>query len=461
MIRTLLFLSAVALLSLVAAWMVQNDGMITADWMGYHIEASVAAVSFILLLAVVGLVVAFFALRHTVRAPSRFLQIFRSQNVTEKGLHQLTLTVAALAEGDTKKALACAAKAERLLDDQPLATLFAAEAARRAGYADEAEHKFTELLGHKTTEFLGLKGLLAEATRRGDTKEALVIARKAQQRFPRATGLLPLVIAMYKQGQQWSEMLRALDTLEKPYGFFSRQKRPNHSIHIRKEQALGWLMRGRQLMQEQRKDDAISAFKDAHNLQPEWLPATLALLDAYMEKGHLMQAGRMIRDAWRKTPHTELARRFFRLHDKTPAKKLYKLSEQLVSKNPHHFESHRLLADAALEAEFFKEARTQLKLALEERETTSLCNLMAELEEKEGNREEADRWRKRASNSYMDATWICHACGHHYNAWDYHCSACDETETIEWENSHRILPGSSMKYQAVAKASDKPIWEEV
>src|SRR5262249_31560659 len=145
--------------------------------------------------------------------------------------------------------------------------------------------------------------------------------------------------------------------------------------------------------------------------------------------------------AWRTAPHPELAQVYGAIHAGEPALGRVKCVERLAAQNPGARESHLFLAEAALDAQLWGEARRHLEQALR---TTSIppvakpassnplspssvgggevgglagltprvCLLMARLEEAEhgaggGMRE----WLDRAVNAMPDPRYVCASCG--------------------------------------------------
>ena len=80
-------------------------------------------------------------------------------------------------------------RADKLLDHAPATLLLSAQTAQLEG--DEgAARTFQEMLKHQETEFLGLRGLLAQAMKDGDWESALTLARRAYLRRPNTPWVL-------------------------------------------------------------------------------------------------------------------------------------------------------------------------------------------------------------------------------------------------------------------------------
>ena len=110
----------------------------------------------------------------------------------------------------------------------------------------------------------------------------------------------------------------------------------------------------------------------------------------------------------------------------------------LIIRQKDHIESHIALAEAALKARLWGEARRHLGEAggREDAPTPSarICRLMAELEEAEhADLPAARMWLARATTTAsQDAAYVCAACGAEAAAWSSLCPHCRSFDSIEW-----------------------------
>ena len=88
-----------------------------------------------------------------------------------------------------------------------------------------------------------------------------------------------------------------------------------------------------------------------------------------------------------------MARIYGEIGDSDDALKRVKRYERLLSFNPEHPESHIALAETALDAELWGEARNHLERAAGDDPSARVCRMMADLEERSGeNPESARSW---------------------------------------------------------------------
>jgi HemY protein len=113
-------------------------------------------------------------------------------------------------------------------------------------------------------------------------------------------------------------------------------------------------------------------------------------------RGKDSKAARVLEDAWSKKPDPSISRAYRDIApDGASPLEQVKRFEHLLSLNPNHKESHIALAEAALKAELWGEARNHLDIVTKQSDIPEprVCRLMAELEESEhGDLEKARYW---------------------------------------------------------------------
>lgn len=129
-------------------------------------------------------------------------------------------------------------------------------------------------------------------------------------------------------------------------------------------------------------------------------------------------------------------------------------------KSDKSIQGRLILAEIALEAELWGEARKYLGDILIDNMTIHGCRLMASLEQQEKNDEtEARRWLEKSINATVDYSWTCNSCGATGEEWSPLCGNCGRFDLITWKVPPRV---SALSDRASFKASDKqaPILEQ-
>jgi HemY protein len=145
------------------------------------------------------------------------------------------------------------------------------------------------------------------------------------------------------------------------------------------------------------------------------------------------RAAKAVERAWRTAPHPELAQVYRAIHEGEPPLARVKAFERLAAQNPTARESHVTLAEAAIKAQLWGEARHHLKAATATDPTARLCLLSARLEEAEhGDLGAMREWLDRAVGAPPDPRYICAACSGESLDWRSLCPRCGAFDTLSW-----------------------------
>ncbi|MBC6440484.1 MAG: heme biosynthesis protein HemY, partial [Rhodospirillales bacterium] len=217
----------------------------------------------------------------------------------ERGYVSLTSGLVAIAAGDAREARRHARKADALLGHPPLTLLLTAQAAQLDGDAETAEKQFTAMLDRPETEFLGLRGLMAAALRRGACAAARDYAVRAHALRPDARWAAESVFDLQTLAGDWNGARRTLETA---------LDRKAVSVRTgRKRRAALLLEEGRQAFENLDRGHALKRVREAHAEAPDLVPATALLARLLIDDQKLRQAARVIEKVWPATPHPELA----------------------------------------------------------------------------------------------------------------------------------------------------------
>ena len=147
-------------------------------------------------------------------------------------------------------------------------------------------------------------------------------------------------------------------------------------------------------------------------------------------------ARRVVEQAWARALHPELARLWGELGGALPALELVTWYEKLAAHNPDSPESAVALAEAALAAQLWGEARRHLARAIAvapDAPSRRLCLLMARIEESEHPGDgRAREWFDRALAAPPDPAYACARCGGENAEWQALCGHCRGFDTLAW-----------------------------
>ena len=421
--RLSVFVVVLGVLAWSAVWFADHPGDVAIRWQGYAVTASVG----VLLLLVAGVAVLWALIYHSwlwLRAGPRRFRENRAARRRERGYQALTKGLVAVAAGDARSAQRLGREAGRLVEN-PLNLLLLAQAAQLDGDETKARRHFGAMLEHDETEFLGLRGLIVQATKAGEWGAARDYARRAYALRPETEWVSSALFDLESRAGDWRAAQKALESA-------ARHKHLN-AAEAPRRRALVLAERARAMHAGGNDGDALALAREAHKLAPGLVAATALAAELLAAQGKRRAASRLVEDGWKRAPHPDLARAFAAIAPGETAIERVKRFERLHQRNPDHPESRIALAQAALEAELWGSARAHLEAAAQERPTQRVFALLATVEERQtGDAEAVRAWLLRAAGAAGDVAWLCGACGAASAGWSARCTACDAFDSLAW-----------------------------
>lgn len=425
MIRLLLVVCMVAGLGAAAAWLANHPGNVTIFWFDWRIDTSFA---FLLMLASVAIFLIsylYIFLRALFLAPARFAQ-HRQTKSYEKGLTQLTYSIAALAASDVKTAQLHARKAEKTLGETPITLLLSAQIARNEGDEEKTQLYLTKMLDHKETEYLATRSLSDTANKQKLFSKALPLAQRATDINPKEKTSAVSLVGLHIHLSQWQQALQAANKATRKGALLRSERRYYRGIINLKQ--------GMELLKDGQAESALSyaqtALKQLHNFTPAIIFNARALIACENND----KAIKLIIKNWKTSPNVELANVLRVAMAKEPEEKQLKYAQKLIAILPQHPESHLALAETAVKLKEWEIARKSLKIALEKEDSIRACKLMAYIEQGEfSDFDAAGRWLGRSADSQPDSVWMCSQCSNTTEKWDTHCGQCNAFDTLTFK----------------------------
>lgn len=440
--RGILFFLKLAVLVAAAVWLADNPGRVAFEWLGWRVETSMALLlaALLLLLAVVLLLHRLWrALRGVPRSLGRSLEAGRQ----ERGRLALAQGMMALYAGDARGAERWSRKASELLEPQPMLRLLAAQSAQLSGDEAAARERFTAMLEEEETRLTALRGLTQLALSEGDEAAARRWLEQARALQPEAPWVLGNLFELSEKAGDLAAAEAAL--LEsRRHGLLPAPEADRKRAVVIYERAEAALVAGD-------AETAETKAAEAARLQPDLLAATLLQARLLARRGRERRAATLLQEAWRRTPHPEIAEAWLALAPEMPPLEQVKRAARLVQGREEHRESRLLQARTALDAELWGEARRHLAPLLEESPPERrVCTLMAEVEEREHGAAAAARdWLQRAATAAPDPAWLCGTCGAVSPGWTPHCGACGTLDSLAWRTPPHLAPSVPALIEAV------------
>ncbi len=426
-LRIIVFIVVVAVLAAIGMLIADQPGRVEIAWGDYLIELSPAALvgGVAALAAIVAVLV--LSARWLFRGP-RALRRARALQRERLGYEALTQGLVAAAAGDAPLARRLARRANALLGEPPLTLLLSAQAAQLEGKEAVAREYFNAMLERRETEFLGLRGLIVQASKAGDVTEARMLAERAFRLRPDTPWLLSALLELRSRVGD-KEGARALIERARRHGAIQPGAAARRSAGLIYQDADAARDAGDMRL-------ALKLAERARGVDPSFVPAAILAAEAALALGKRGRAGRLVEASFGHAPHPALGRLYLAAQPQEKPLQRFVRLERLAALNPNHPGSRRLIAEGALDAKLWGRARQELEALAASHPSVSVHRLSARLEEEERrDAPAARRHLEAASSAPADPGWSCSACHAHADAWSMVCPACGVLDTIDWREA--------------------------
>jgi HemY protein len=442
MIRVIVYLIAIALMAIVAAWFADRPGEVTINWQGQRLETSVSVLAIAAVLMAALAIAAWWLLQALLRAPAQLAQHRRNLRA-RRGYLALSQGLIAVGSGDARAARAYADEARRIAPSEPLTLLLGAQAAQLSGDRSAAESSFQTMVQRADTKLLGLHGLFIEAQRRKDPAAARLVAEEAAREAAAPAWAGRAVLDFRCATGDWAG---ALDRLERNM----QDGLIDPASYQRQRAVLLTARAGASEASDRRK--ALTLALEAVKLAPDLVPAAALAGRLLGEAGEMRRAARVIETAWQASPHSELAEAYAHLRPGDSARDRLRRIEALAKRSPGAPESAFAVAEAALDAREFAIARAALT-PLMAAPTQRAALLFARLAEMEGDEGRAREWTARALRARRDPAWT--ADGLVSDRWMPVSPVSGKLDAFQWREPVAALPGQVIE-SGDASAAEAP-----
>lgn len=423
--RLLTFLLLTALVVTGAVWLADRPGEVIIHWQGWRVDTTVPVLLTALALLLALLTVITRLGRLVFGAPGRFFEGRRAAR-THKGYVALSDGLAAVASGDSRAAAKLARKADKLLKDSSVTGLLTVQAAQMTGDVEQLRARYQTMTERPETTFLGLKGLLDLALKQGDPATACDLAARALALQPGADGL---AATLYDLQLELGQLAKAEHTLS-----VARRHASLPAPELARRKALVLFARAEAAAASDTPADALFLALEACDALPTFVPAVAMAAELYRHKGKDRKAASLLQAAFRVAPHPELVAEWAALGETDTPLERVKRMQRLMEANPASPDGHLALAEAALDAKLWGQARTHLDKALNQRSSPRVLTLLARLEREERNDETAAlAWLAKIGGAGTEPAWTCGQCGRTAPSFSVCCPVCAAPGRMEWK----------------------------
>ena len=430
MFKILFFFLFLACLIGLSVWLTDNPGSVTIYWLGYEIQTYFG----VLLLALLGLLISILLLAWIVRvickSPTEFLNARKRRRETE-GYKALTFGMAAVAAGDKDEAAKFSKQADKLLGNPGITRLLSAQTAALNGDGDAASRYFNTLSNDKETRFVGLVGLIRQAQHSGNTAVVHKLTKEAYELRPGSAFIVETLFDLQIANGSWEEANKTLaDSVR-------RKVKPESLVKKSRAVVLSALAQSKKL--EGNEKEAIFASESALNYDKEFVPAALIRASLISDVKSQRKAVSFIESFCKRKPHPKVLEAYVKLWQNEEDLQKYQRLQNLLDNKVVDDEVMLFMAQSALNAHLWREARSKIELIIEKKVTVSYCLLMSELERLEMHDDNLSKsWLEKASRALPDKTWACNSCGAVVLEWSAICGNCHAFDTIIWKEPPRV-----------------------
>jgi HemY protein len=339
----------------------------------------------------------------------------------KKGFQALSDGMIALALGENKIATIKASRANKLLGKPEVTNLLSAQAAEQSGDRKEALRFYHALINQEKTKFVGILGIMKQKLEDGDKETALELAQKANSIKPKDNTVLTTLFELQVEKNDW---IGAQKTLNSKYKIGLLPK----DIFIRRNAILNLAT-----AKEDSGELSIAAAIKANKSSPELIPAAILTASIHLKNKKKRLATNILRKAWDKSPHPDLAAAFANLEPLESADDRFNRFKPWIKVHKETPEVIMLEAELALAAENYTGARKIMGELAETKPTARALTIMAAVERGTGAKEAVVRgWLAKALGAKYGPMWTCTKCNNIYKEWLPICEQCKAFDTLEW-----------------------------
>ena len=431
----------IAILVFAGVWLANEPGVVTVVWRDWRVDTAIGVIALVLgFVAIVAVVVSrlWDILRH---GPLRLLSSHRV-NRERRGYRELTQGMISLAAGDAARALRHARKADTLLDNPIAGNLLIAQAATLQGKTRLAKQHYEVMSDSGDAAIAGLRGLFEQAISDGDHDSAFRFGEKVRELQPDSEWVLLPLFELNVARDDWAG---ADDVLAE-----ALWRKVVAAETGKRDRALILYERGISDLEQGDADAATGYLREAHDLNPSFVPAATEYARLLGDAGKKRRALRVLEQSWERNPHPWLAEAYLDTLQLDDPLDRFKAVQKFVSVDAESTDALLLTAEFALKAGLWGEARRQLESLLQQNPSAAVYRMMAELEElDDGNSDQATRWRDAASSAIGDKVWLCGGCGAQRANWKTRCDECGKFGSSQWRHPFAISSPNTLVSSAV------------
>ncbi len=426
MIRLTFYIILAIMIALGAAWISSNPGEVFISWQGWEIRFTLA-VFVLLAILYTAFILAVIRLLKWLNFTRYFTSPERLAAKRTKAGQDLDRAWSSYALEDYADAVKFGLRAKAKLGEDHNVLRLLASATRMLG-EDKNPYLDTLKKSNLSTTWVDKQELDDLISQKSWSRAKPLIERMLLQ-HPKNGKLLELNFICNTHLNQWQNAKSVLEDLSKNNGSIDPKRLKRYSAVIDYCLALEAKAAGQ-------KSESHNLLKAALKNDPTFSAAAMAYARGYIEQNDKKSAEKVVFQAWKHSPTNELGELFSELYPIESASETYRRVKRLVEENPSKPESRHLLAESAINAQKWPEARQALNdLINNKRASKKTYHLLALMERRQKNDLKAsEEFIVKAEKAEMDTTWSCTTCSAMPAHYTPHCANCGDFDTIRWSN---------------------------
>ena len=405
MLTILWYIFLVFILTTSLVWIIENNGSIVINWLGYEVQTDIltSLLIFAFFLTFVALISYFLTRLLAIKFP-QLLKLLFKKSYTKKleqiiinhhrGFETLSKLLLAMEVDDFENAKKIHKDFSKQVKYKNLNNFFEAKFAVEKGDFTASEEYFSQY-----KEILALK------------KDSLKTAQE--------------LLKLYQKNGNW----QSIKSLIKDFGAdkFGDELQKRDLVILNTSLA-------QEALRNKKYLGAIKYSKMALSNNEQFLPANQILIKAWIKLGFKFKAISIIKNLWKENPHIILAELYGAIYRKASLKNRIHAIKKLAILNSNVTAGNIAIALVAYRASSFQIAKEFLNLAIVNEKTHSLYKLLAYTEKRLGNDDEFFKNITIAKMLPKDSNYSCTNCGHNSSKWSATCEKCSSYDSIQWNN---------------------------
>ncbi len=434
MLGILWFLFIATSVSFSLVWLLDNEGMVVVNWLGY--QAQMDILTAILLAVFFTILVFIFSYLLTrilaIKFPN-FLKLFFKKNYVrqlEKAIHRhhqafdlMANSLLALEAHDHKLAEDLQKKFSKLVKNPQINNFFLGKIFfEKADFSKSVEF-FSKFGENRNSKILVLKSKFKLALQNQDDVGAMAYAKQILSVKYIDFEIVRTLFLLYKKNGLWQD---AKDLIVKYGSENFRDELQKRDVAVINSALAFDFYRSRKF------SEAIKHAKIALKAENNFLPALEIMLKCWIKRGFAFKANWMIKNLWKENPHLIFAEIFDLSNRKSSAKNRIKAMKKLVKTQDESYLGNLAIAMVAYKVGEFALAKEFLQKSLEKEKTSRAYRVLAFVEKALKNQAGFEKNITKAEAIKHNEHYTCNACDYSSAKWSAKCSNCDAYDSLEW-----------------------------